>query len=126
LTTAVTEDTSTVPSTFNVGAVLNPEHAHNYDVLYERYLTPLGMIQAGFFYKSLTQPIVTNTVLATSGPYAGRGGIFNQGKLTISNSTLAQNRAVPFLFHLGGVGGGIDNEAGTVTISSSTLSGNSA
>jgi TonB-dependent receptor len=71
LTTAVTEDTSTVPATFNVGAVLNPEHAHNYDVLYERYLTPLGMIQAGFFYKSLTQPIVTNTVLATSGPYNG-------------------------------------------------------
>jgi TonB-dependent receptor len=71
LTTAISEDTSTAPSTFNVGAVLKPEHANNYDVLYERYLTPLGLIQAGFFYKSITDPIVTNVVLATSGPFAG-------------------------------------------------------
>lgn len=38
---------------------LKPEHANNIDVLYERYLTPLGSIQAGFFYKNLTDPIVT-------------------------------------------------------------------
>jgi TonB-dependent receptor len=71
LTTAISEDTSTAPSTFNVGAVLKPEHANNYDLLYERYLTPLGLIQAGFFYKSITDPIVTNVVLSTSGPFAG-------------------------------------------------------
>jgi TonB-dependent receptor len=71
LTTAISEDTSTFPSTFNVGAVLKPEHANNYDLLYERYLTPLGLIQAGFFYKNITAPIVTNVVLATSGPFAG-------------------------------------------------------
>ncbi len=71
LTTAISEDTSTAPSTFNVGAVLKPEHANNYDVLYERYLTPLGLVQAGFFYKSITAPIVTNVTLATSGPFAG-------------------------------------------------------
>jgi TonB-dependent receptor len=63
LTTAVQEDTSTAPSTFDVGAVLNPEHSNNYDLLYERYLTPLGLIQAGFFYKDITSPIVTNVVL---------------------------------------------------------------
>jgi hypothetical protein len=40
-------------------------------VLYERYLTPLGLVQAGFFYKSITAPIVTNVTLATSGPFAG-------------------------------------------------------
>jgi len=62
LTTAVSEDTSTAPSTFNVGAVLKPAHANNYDLLYERYLTPLGLIQAGFFYKDITDPIVTNVV----------------------------------------------------------------
>jgi TonB-dependent receptor len=71
LTTAVSLDTSTVPSTFNVGAVLKPEHANNYDALYERYLTPLGIIQAGFFYKSISSPIVTNVTLPTAGPYAG-------------------------------------------------------
>jgi TonB-dependent receptor len=71
LTTAISEDTSTAPSTFNVGAVLKPEHANNYDVLYERYLTPLGLVQAGFFYKSISAPIVTNVTLTTSGPFAG-------------------------------------------------------
>ena len=71
LTTAVQTDTSTVPATFDIGAVLKPEHANNYDVLYERYLTPLGLIQAGFFYKSITDPIVTNVTLPKTGPYAG-------------------------------------------------------
>ena len=71
LTTAVGLDTSTVPTTYDVGAVLKPEHANNYDALYERYLTPLGLIQAGFFYKSITDPIVTNVTLPSTGPYAG-------------------------------------------------------
>jgi TonB-dependent receptor len=71
LTTAVTQDTSTVPITFVIGRVLKPEHANNYDVLYERYLTPLGLIQAGFFYKSLTDPIISNQAAPTSGPYVG-------------------------------------------------------
>ncbi|HSY63335.1 MAG TPA: TonB-dependent receptor [Terriglobales bacterium] len=71
LTTAISEDTSTAPSTFNVGAVLRPEHSNNYDALYERYLTPLGIIQAGFFYKSISSPIVTNVILASSGPFTG-------------------------------------------------------
>jgi TonB-dependent receptor len=67
LTTAVSEDTSTAPSTFNVGAVLKPLHANNYDLLYERYLTPLGLIQAGFFYKDISNPIVTNVILCGVG-----------------------------------------------------------
>ena len=71
LTTAVQTDTSTAPPTYDVGAVLKPEHANNYDLLYERYLTPLGLIQAGFFYKSITDPIVINVTLPSTGPYAG-------------------------------------------------------
>jgi TonB-dependent receptor len=51
--------------------VLKPEHANNYDVLYERYLTPLGLFQAGFFYKSISNPIVTNVTLPSTGPFAG-------------------------------------------------------
>jgi hypothetical protein len=35
-------------------------------VLYERYLTPLGLVQAGFFYKGLISPIVQDLVPATT------------------------------------------------------------
>jgi len=38
---------------------LHPEHANNYDLLYERFLHPLGMIQGGFFFKQLTAPQIT-------------------------------------------------------------------
>jgi TonB-dependent receptor len=33
------------------------EHANDYDVLYERYLPSVGMIEAGYFYKQITKPI---------------------------------------------------------------------
>jgi TonB-dependent receptor len=60
LTTATSLDNSTTPPTVTLGnPALKPEHANNYDVLYERYLNPLGLITAGFFYKSLSDPIVT-------------------------------------------------------------------
>ncbi len=36
---------------------LKPTHANNYDVLYEQYLKPLGVLQAGFFYKQISDPI---------------------------------------------------------------------
>ena len=59
LTTATSLDSSTFPPTVTVGnPALKPEHANNYDLLYERYLNPVGAIRAGFFYKSLTDPIV--------------------------------------------------------------------
>lgn len=38
---------------------LRPEHANNYDFLYEHFLHPLGMIQGGFFFKQLTAPQIT-------------------------------------------------------------------
>jgi TonB-dependent receptor len=36
---------------------LKPTRANNYDLLYEQYLKPLGLLQAGFFYKQLSDPI---------------------------------------------------------------------
>jgi TonB-dependent receptor len=67
LTTATSVDNSTTPPTVTIGnPALKPEHANNIDVLYERYLTPLGLFSAGFFYKNLTDPIVT--VLSAPGP----------------------------------------------------------
>jgi TonB-dependent receptor len=53
----VTEDDTASPVAVSVGnPSLRPEHANNYDLLYETYFNPLGMIQAGFFFKQLTSP----------------------------------------------------------------------
>jgi TonB-dependent receptor len=55
----VTEDSTASPTTVLIGNPgLRPEHANNYDLLYENYLRPLGLIQAGFFFKQLTAPQV--------------------------------------------------------------------
>ena len=37
---------------------LKAEHADNVDLLYEQNLNPVGLLQAGIFYKRLTDPIV--------------------------------------------------------------------
>jgi TonB-dependent receptor len=51
-------DQTTNPYTVDVGnSNLKPEHANDYDVLYEHYLKPYGEFQAGFYYKQLSQPI---------------------------------------------------------------------
>jgi TonB-dependent receptor len=50
---------------------LKATHANNYDLLYEQYLKPLGMIQGGFFYKDITDPIYVLQSDVTSGPYTG-------------------------------------------------------
>jgi TonB-dependent receptor len=67
LTSSFSVDTSFTPPQINLGnGRLIAERANNYDVLYERYLTPLGLVQAGFFYKSLITPIVTDLVPGTT------------------------------------------------------------
>ncbi len=54
----VTVDQSTNPYTVDIGnPKLKPQHANNYDLLYEHYLKPYGAFQAGFFYKQMSQPI---------------------------------------------------------------------
>jgi TonB-dependent receptor len=61
----VTEDSTASPVSVLIGnPSLRPEHANNYDILYEKYLQPLGLIQAGFFYKQLTAPQVPITIPA--------------------------------------------------------------
>jgi TonB-dependent receptor len=40
---------------------LKAETADNFDVLVEHYLNPFGMVTAGFFYKNLSDPIVSRT-----------------------------------------------------------------
>jgi TonB-dependent receptor len=68
----VVEDDSTNPPTIAEGNPrLKPEHANNYDLLYERYLNPTGIIQAGFFFKQINDTLISTSYTATSGPYAG-------------------------------------------------------
>lgn len=53
-----TLDETTTPNTENIGnPALVAEHAEDFDVLYERFLPSVGMIEAGYFYKYLTQPL---------------------------------------------------------------------
>ncbi len=54
-----TLDTTQTPNTISLGNPnLKAEHSNNYDLLFEQYLNPVGIIQAGFFYKQLGDPIV--------------------------------------------------------------------
>ena len=68
----VIEDDSTNPATIAEGNPrLKPEHANNYDLLYERYLNPTGIIQAGFFFKQINDTLISTSYTAAGGPYAG-------------------------------------------------------
>lgn len=59
----ITEDSTASPISVQIGNPrLRPEHANNYDLLFENYLRPLGLVQAGFFFKQLTGPQVQVTL----------------------------------------------------------------
>src|SRR5207244_9646409 len=48
---------------------LKPEAADNVDVLIEHYINPFGMITAGYFYKNLTDPIVSHEFMVNTGSF---------------------------------------------------------
>jgi TonB-dependent receptor len=51
---------------------LKPTKANNYDILIEHYFQPLGIIQAGYFYKHLSDPIYpTASTIPAGQPNAG-------------------------------------------------------
>ena len=50
---------------------LIPTHANDFDLLIEHYLKSVGIIQGGWFYKDLTDPIYTVQTTPTSGQFAG-------------------------------------------------------
>jgi TonB-dependent receptor len=55
------------PVTISLGnANLKAEVANNYDVLYERFLNPLGLLQFGYFYKDINNPIVYTQFYSTA------------------------------------------------------------
>ena len=67
----ITEDDK--KNTVKVGnPALRPTRANNYDILFERYLKPAGVIQFGAFYKDLRNPIYENVETdITTGTFAG-------------------------------------------------------
>jgi TonB-dependent receptor len=71
---------------------LNPTHANNYDLLYEQYLKPLGLIQAGFFYKQLSDPIYESVVTPiTTNQY---GSQYNDGTWNVSQPINGKSASV--------------------------------
>jgi TonB-dependent receptor len=58
LVPAVQADPNTSPKSLTLGnPALLPTKANNYDILIEHYFQRLGILQGGFFYKSLINPI---------------------------------------------------------------------
>jgi TonB-dependent receptor len=65
-------DPNASPKQVTLGnAALIPTKANNYDVLVEHFFEPLGILQAGFFYKQLYDPIYpTVTLIPATDPVA--------------------------------------------------------
>jgi TonB-dependent receptor len=111
---------------------LKAETADNFDVLVEHYLNPFGMISAGFFYKKLTDPIVTQTFVLTNfqpapnipaGTYTATQPI-NAGSAWISGFEAAYLQHLSFLpGRLAGLG--ISANYGYTSSSASGLPGRS-
>jgi TonB-dependent receptor len=93
-------DLTQTPPTVSLGNPdLKPEHANNYDILYEQYFKPLGMVSGGYFYKSLTDPIIDTQTRPTSGEWAGflvsQPG--NAGSATLQGFEVAYQQHLTFL-----------------------------
>jgi TonB-dependent receptor len=78
---------------------LKPTHAQNFDVLIERYLKPLGLIQGGFFYKALSDPIynVTLPYQPPTGPPSTEATLINGPKAHITGIEAAWQQRLSFL-----------------------------
>ncbi len=61
-------NTSPYPSQNAGNPALKPTTGYNYDVLVEHYFQPFGILQAGFFYKTLSNPIYPTTSVLPGGP----------------------------------------------------------
>src|SRR5437016_576484 len=67
---ALSFDNSANPVLVSLGNPnLKPEAADNVDVLIEHYINPFGMITAGYFYKNLTDPIVSHEFMVNTGSF---------------------------------------------------------
>ena len=59
-------DSTNAPDEIDIGNPnLKATHSNNFDLLFEQYLKPLGILQAGFFYKQLSDPIYQQRTIIT-------------------------------------------------------------
>src|SRR5499427_8436132 len=93
----VINDTQNPPTVSIGNPDLKAEHADNFDFLIEQYLAPFGLLQAGYFYKHLTDPIIATQTRPTSGPFAG----FLVSQPGNAGSATLQGFEVAYLHHLG-------------------------
>jgi TonB-dependent receptor len=78
-------DTVPSPNRISLGNPnLKAEHSDNFDLLFEQYLNPAGSIQAGFFYKRLTDPLV-------EGKFSESGSLFTGATTPFVRVTQVQN-----------------------------------
>jgi len=67
---SVSVDNSANPILVSLGNPnLKAETADNADVLLEHYINPFGIVTVGYFYKNLTEPIVSHEFVVTSGSF---------------------------------------------------------
>jgi TonB-dependent receptor len=102
------------PNTSNRGTVtlgnpnLKPTKANNYDLLIEHFFQPLGILQAGFFYKQLSDPIYQTSLIIPAGqPNAGffQDQAINGPSAHITGFEAAWEQRFSFLpGHLNGLG----------------------
>jgi TonB-dependent receptor len=70
--TKIVDPNASPKSVFLGNPDLKPTKANNFDLLVEHFFQPLGIIQAGFFYKQLSDPIYpTVSLLGPTDPNAG-------------------------------------------------------
>ena len=82
---------------------LKAETADNFDVLLEHSLKPFGLISAGFFYKNLSDPIVTKTLQIANyqPPVSGAPpGLYNVTQPVNASSAWVTGFEVAYLQHL--------------------------
>ena len=82
---------------------LKAETADNFDVLLEHSLKPFGLISVGFFYKNLSDPIVTKTVQIANyqPPVSGAPpGLYNVTQPVNAGSGWVTGFEVAYLQHL--------------------------
>jgi TonB-dependent receptor len=77
-------NTSPYPTVTTGNPALKATRAEDYDVLVEHYFRPFGILQAGFFYKNLHDPIYATTVIKPGGPgtpFPNNANYFFQGPI---------------------------------------------
>jgi len=78
---------------------LKPAHSTNLDLLFERYLSSVGMVQGGVFYKKITDFAYTSRTTITSGPQAGYELFtpMNGAEATVKGAEIAWQQRLTFL-----------------------------